>query len=487
MIIRSLVALSLVVMPLAADSQDLAPEQSEAEALRLADVLAVTQAQFPSILKALAQRRVVQGELEATQGAFDLVINSEGFSRATGFYDGTVVTNTIEQPFARFGGSVYGQYRLSNGDFPIYEDINFTNNGGQAKVGVVLSLLRDRDIDERRFAGNDARLALREADLDVLLTRVAVQQQAALAYWNWVAAGQQLLVYQDLLAIARDRDAGLIRQVTSGARARVFLTENQQNITRRRSLLIGAERDYAIAVNKLGFYYRDAQGRQLAPSRAQLPARLRATIEDTTLPERNLETLQAMIEARPEVRQVRTMIERALQRIRLSENNLKPKLDLRLEVAEGLGSVGEGGVSRDSTDTIVALNFSVPLQRREARARLSQSRAKLDALRLQQQQLEEQIDLELRAIALDLDFAEQLAELAALDVAQSRALEAAEINRFSGGASDFFLVNVREQEVANARIRAISAALATRKAEVSLDAATINLVKLGLVPNLDQD
>ena len=193
-----------------------------------------------------------------------------------------------------------------------------------------------------------------------------------------------------------------------------------------------------------------------------MPAGLRATIEDTTLPERNLETLQAMIEARPEVRQVRTMIERALQRIRLSENNLKPKLDLRLEVAEGLGSVGEGGVSRDSTDTIVALNFSVPLQRREARARLSQSRAKLDALRLQQQQLEEQIDLELRAIALDLDFAEQLAELAALDVAQSRALEAAEINRFSGGASDFFLVNVREQEVASARIRAISAALATR-------------------------
>ncbi|MEL7450638.1 MAG: TolC family protein, partial [Pseudomonadota bacterium] len=441
--------------------------------LTLEEVLASTQEQFPSILQALAKRRVAEGESLAALGNFDLVISAEGTSRMSGFWDGDVAMGKVTQPFRSFGGSVFGQYQLSNGEFPIYEDQNFTNTGGTAKAGVVLSLLRDRDIDARRFAEKDAVYALREADIDVLLTRVAVQQQAAIAYWNWVAAGQQMVVYTELLKIARDRDSGLIRQVASGATAAIFLTENQQNITRRRGFLTGAERDYELAVNRLAFYFRDSEGESKIPDKARLPEKLRPVSPTDAAKLRTLTSLPATIAGRPEVLRLQNTIQRAMQRLQLRENTLKPRLDLSLEVAEGFGSIAEGGASRDSTDTVVSLNFSVPLQRREATARVEQEKARVDALQFEQRQLEDQIDLELKSILLNLRYAEQLAELAELEVEQSAKLEEAELTRFKSGASDFFLVNLREVAVANARIKAVAAALATRRAQVNFDAATI--------------
>jgi isopenicillin N synthase-like dioxygenase len=118
------------------------------------------------------------------------------------------------------------------------------------------------------------------------------------------------------------------------------------------------------------------------------------------------------LQRRPEVAQLRNTIERGMNKMRLQENALLPRFDVRLEAGQGLGSIDQGGSSRDSTDTTLGLSFSVPIQRRAARARLEQARNKLDAMRLEQQQLEEKIALELQDILLSLRYAEQLAQLA---------------------------------------------------------------------------
>lgn len=451
--------------------------------LSLEEVLASSAEFFPAILEAEVNRRIVAGEQEIALGNFDLLFNADAFSRASGFYDGNVITSKVTQPIRPLGAQIYGQYQISEGDFPIYEDGSFTNRGGQAKVGVLLSLLRDRDIDERRFAEQDATLALRGAELDVLLTKVGVQRKAALAYWKWVAYGQQLQVYKDLLDIAENRDAGLIKQVSSGARARIFLTENQQNIIRRRTFVVAAQRDYRRAGNDLAFYLRDADGRPSQPANSRLPSQVQPVTNGAELTATALDSMAAMVSQQPAVQMLRNTIQRAANTISLRENALKPQLDFRVELAEGLGGVGEGGVSRDSTDTIVGLQFSVPLQRRAAKAKLEQARNKLQALRFKQQQLQEQLALELNDIVFTLRFAEQLSVLSAQEVEQSALLEAAELIRFRNGASDFFLVNVREQAVANARIKAISAALDTRLAQVDFDTATLNLTQLGIETN----
>jgi outer membrane protein TolC len=343
----------------------------------------------------------------------------------------------------------------------------------------MFSLLRDREIDDRRFGTVDARLALQAADLDVLLTRIGVQQQAISAYWRWVTAGHQLQVYRALLELAERREEGLAQQVQRGARARIFLTENRQNITRRRSLTTAARRDFRKAANQLAYYYRDRTGRPVIPEAGRLPEtqQISAEVAPLALEDRPHAEL---IRRRPELQQLLNALDRARNRIELHENDLQPRLDLSLEVGEPFGDLGEGGPSRDTTETIVGLTLSVPLQQRQARGALQQSRALAQALRQEQRALADQLELQMHNLLLDLQISRELVVLAALEVEQAEQLMRAEVRRFDSGASDFFLVNVREETAADARIRFLRADLAMRLARADYDAATVNLERLGL-------
>ncbi|MEJ2140371.1 MAG: TolC family protein [Gammaproteobacteria bacterium] len=462
--------LALLLLALSARAQDVLTAEA---------VLESSRTHFPSILKSLAERRGAVGKALEAAGAFDLVFEADGFSRLSGFYDGSVIAGKATQRLRPLGASIYGGYQLSDGDFPIYEDEAFTSRGGQLKVGALFSLLRNRDIDDERFGLTDAELAIRQADLDVLLTKVGVQQRALIAYWSWVTAGRQLEVYEDLLRIALGRESGLEEQVRSGARAAIFLVENQQYITRRQRLATAARRDFAIATNALSYYYRDENGAPIEPSRERLPpvdplvpaASLKASIESST---------SSALDRRPELAILRTAIDRARNRIELAENSQQPLLDLNLEVATGLGDEGEGGPSRDTTDTIVGFEFSVPFQRREAKGRIAQEQAKVEAIRQEQRLREDQIMVEVKNILLDLNVSRQLLTLAAQEVDQSEQVRKAEQRRFESGASDFFVVNVREETEANARIQHYQADLNQRIARANYDAATVNLARLGI-------
>jgi hypothetical protein len=79
-------------------------------------------------------------------------------------------------------------------------------------------------------------LELEQAQFDVLLTPSGVQQRALITYWRWVTTGRQLQIYQELLELGKDREAGLKVQIRKGNLAQIYLTENRQNITRRQAL-----------------------------------------------------------------------------------------------------------------------------------------------------------------------------------------------------------------------------------------------------------
>lgn len=453
--------------------------QLQSDSLTPEEVLESSVAHYPEILEAMAKRRAAASGLIEAEGAFDLVFEADGFSRATGFYDGTVLDGGVKQPFRTMGGSVYGGYSISRGDFPIYEDEYFTSLGGKLKVGVVFALLRDRLIDERRFGVTRAQLQAEAADFEVLATQVGVQQRALITYWRWVTAGQRLVVYEELLRNAASRESALARQVASGARAEIFLTENRQNIIRRMSLVTSARRDFQSLGNELALYYRDEQGRPIVPDARLVPPSPTPESLNELAVTRVISVSDA-IERRPELQLLHNGIERLRQRMVLQENDLKPRLDLNLELNQGLGGEGQGGPSRDETDAIIGFSFSVPFQQRGARGRLARTQAELDATEFRRQTVEEQLEIELENILLDLSFAQALVQLAAEEVGQAVILRDAEQRRFESGASDFFLVNVREETAADARVRFYTAALETRIARTHYDAATMDLERLGL-------
>ena len=129
---------------------------------------------------------------------------------------------------------------------------------------------------------------------------------------------------------------------------------------------------------------------------------------------------------------------------------------------------------------MVSLNFSVPLQRRVARGRLARERAEVDVLEQQQRLQQDRLAVEVQDIVLALNTAEELLRLTEQEVEQADTMRDAEQQRFESGASDFFLVNIREERAADARIQYVAADLERRIARINFDATTMDLERLGI-------
>lgn len=479
----ALAAMLALCQPLTAQNIELVEtpleEQLTTGALLPEAVLRSSALTFPSILESFEREAAARSDQLAADGAFDLILEGEAYDRVTGTFSGGYAEVGARQPIAAMGAELFGSYRLSDGTFPIYENIFNTNQAGEFKIGGLLSLLRNRRIDQRRFGVDDTRLARDQARLDVLLVQLKVQHEALSAYWRWVALGEEIAVYEELLEIAEARAIGLAREVREGATARIALIENEQNVIRRRTLLTEAQRNFQTAATSLSFYLRDSSGRLIVPTRAQLPG---PEILDR-LPDMQalLNTQRSdVLENRPELQNFKIALERAQNKVALRENDLQPQLDFKAEVSRDFGAIGDGGPTFDSTDTVVGVTFSVPLQRRTARGRLRRAEAELREIELRERRVADQISVELDNILTNLNAALKLAGLAENEVEQADAMVTAERRRFRLGAGDFFLVNLREESAATAQIRKIRAKLNGKISQASYSAATMDLEALGL-------
>ncbi|RZM05368.1 MAG: TolC family protein, partial [Sphingomonas sp.] len=333
--------------------------------LTLDEVLQSSARTAPQIVEALARIRQADGRALSAEGAFDTVFDVDSRSRVAGYYDGTVVEGRATRPLTSNGGYVYGGYRASRGTFPVYEDQAYTNRLGEAKVGALFALLRDRVVDERRTRRTIAGTEIDVARFEAEMVAIGVQRRAVDAYQAWVAAGLRLRAYRDLLDLAERRRTAIGRLVTLGARPEILLVENDQNLVRRRALAVRAEQDVAIAANALSLYLRDDRGAPVTVSDDRMPADAGAL---AALP--NSAAAPAPVE-RPDYRAVLARIDQATARLILAENDLSPRLDLRGEIGKDIGAVGLGGPSRTPLEAAVGVRFSVPLQNRAAKGRVA--------------------------------------------------------------------------------------------------------------------
>lgn len=444
--------------------------------LTLDTVLDSSLQHYPEVLAAVEKTSAQAGKLLAAEGAFDLQLENSTYTRATGHYDGRIIDSKLVKPLPAFNTRLYGGYRISDGSFPLYEDEYFTNGGGEFKVGAVFSLLRDRDIDERRYALRDHTLALAQTQLEQRITQVRVQHQATHAYLQWLAAGKALGIFGDLLQLAEARQQALEARVADGDLARVYLNENRQYILKRRARLAEAERTFANRANRLALFLRDEAGLPRQPGAAELPARWPdgGRIEPAELDA----TLAATRRMRPEFGIVDADLERERNRLTMGENALLTRVDLNLEASR---DIGDGSYTREETDAIVRLDITVPLERRSGRGQIAQARANLNRLEYERRLLDERIEIEVRSIANDIEAAERFVDLAAEEVAQARILEEAERHRFDDGASDFFVVNLREEATADARVRRIAARMELLQALADFYAATMQIERFRIV------
>ena len=244
--------------------------------------------------------------------------------------------------------------------------LSVTTDFGQARVGVALSLLRDRDIDDRRFAVSKAQLETEIAEFGLLAEQINILQEAYIAYARWLISAELLVAYEELLNIAVVRGVALERQVEAGDVAEILLVENEQAVLQREGLVVESRRQVRLSAERLALYLRDEDGVVVFPNYA--PSLAMPEQDEGFLETPVDELIEQALMNRPDIAVAKTLQTQFRLERRIAENLAKPRLDFRVYSARDFGS---GTLRRQGTDTIADISFSIPLAIRTAPDALS--------------------------------------------------------------------------------------------------------------------
>ncbi len=447
--------------------------------LHLDHVLTSVHETYP-LLSAVRQELVIaEAEQLKALGAFDLQLKANALWGATGFYENHSAQAVLEQQTGLYGLKVFGGYRLGTGDFdPTFDGKRVTNHGGEFSAGLSLPLLRDGSIDSARRDLWGSAYERQIAGSAFATRRLRFEQEAAVAYWRWVAAGRRLEVVRSLLGLAEARQEGTMARVQRGALPPIEGVDNRRLVVKRQSLVIKVRREVEKTAIALSLFLRDARGVTLRPRAASLP-------EEFPLPPApNLAGLSTdlarALELRPDLQQFARLRERAELELRYADNQLLPQLDVFVA-----GSQDRDGrrpsVTKGEFELAAGLEFSFPFQNRRARGQAAAARAKLDALVDQERFVRDKVEAEVRDSLSALQAAYEQASQARQVAELSAQVADAERRRFELGDSDVLRLNLREEALAEARLGVIDALLHYWSAAATYRAA-VGVARAGAVP-----
>jgi len=449
-----------------------APLAERAAPLTLGEVLASVETVHPLLDAARRDIDAAAGEQLAADGAFDPLWRTR-VSLFAGGYDYARVDSLIEEPTPLWGASFFFGYRYGRGKIQDYYRELETLRYGEVRAGVQVPLWRNGPIDRRRAAIARAEFGYDIAELGVVASRIDTVRLATIRYVEWVAAGARVEVAQTLLTIAVARDAQVAARVSRGEVPAIERMENERLVLQREAGVVAADRGLVQAALELSLYYRGRDGRPRVPSPARLPTSMP---EPRALDAASVVRARALAEARrPELQR----FEAARQQLEvdrdLADNQAAPAIDLMLFASQDIGP-------RDTSDTILnrahvpqieaAVVVEIPILNRVANGRSAAASAGMARVELQREFALDRVRAEVRDAVSALDAARRRIALVRREVEVAGLLEAGERQRFEEGDSTLFVVNLREQATAEARLREVDAVLDWHRASAAFRAAT---------------
>jgi len=441
-----------------------APPELEAT-LSVEEVLSSVDRTYPLLAAAEQERAIAEGRALTSQGVFDLNLRMSD-NIINGSYDSNRVNLGVDQAHPFLGVTSFAGYRLGAGAYPVYYGDRKTAEGGEFRAGLVMPLLRDRDIDRRRAGVRQAEIGRLLADPIVQRARIDYFRTATITYWNWVAAGHKLQLAEKLVKVAKDRNEGLQVQAKKGLIKGIEVTDNERAIMERQARLVGAERRIQQSAIALSLFLRDPVGTPLRPAATRLPAAFPPLFQP------NLALIPSDIDlalrTRPELDRFRLLRERTNVDLQLAENQMLPGLNVAVTGAQ---DVGISKRDLDRTTYEAALFLDVPLQRRDARGRILTNRATLAQIGAQERFQRDTITAEVQDAVSALDRAFALVGRLEESARLAKMVEDGEAERLKQGASTVLFVNLRELATFDAQTLVVDALFEYARAHAEYRAA----------------
>jgi outer membrane protein TolC len=330
-----------------------------------------------------------------------------------------------------------------------------TPQGGLAQAGVELSLGQGLFFDKRRAAlakskiYSEATLAQRRILLLELLS------ECTESYWNWAAAWEQWQIYESALSLAKIRFEGVKNSHAAGDRPAIDTLEAFLQVQARQFSRNEYELKFTKATFELNTYLWNQSGQPLEISQGLIPQPIDSLLNTpltatVALPD-SLEITH------PVSRQYALKVKQLEIEKRLAIEQIKPKLGLKLSVLTPVeNTTYTNSFEFQSRNYAVGVDFSMPILLRRERAQLSLTKLYLQQAHFAQNSKQLEILNKAKSVQAELRTAVVQIELFKDYVRNFQFLLDAELIRLETGESSLFLVNAREVNVIDARIKLVA-------------------------------
>lgn len=427
--------------------------------LELDAVLASVREHHPLLDAADAAIDGARGRQLSARGAFDPRLRARASGTPMGGYRYGVVDTEVRARTVALGMVAFGGWRLGRGNIPAYDGRLVTADAGELRAGVEVPVLRDALVDAPRTARRKADVDAEIAELERQQRSLELARDAAIAYWDWAAAVGRREIRERQLALARDRDAGMRRQIAEGNTAAIEALDNARVIATREAIVVGAERDAQVSAIALSLFLRTRDGTPRAPDGLAPPRLALAPSEDAV----DLGAdIAAALGRRPELRIAAARVRAAELDIRLARNGRLPSLAVQAYAAKDLG---DGPAVLQPAELGVGVSLEIPIPLRTARGELATARAAGRRIADERRFLGERVTVEVRTAHADMQAAHRRAAIAARQARLAEQIAVAERERLALGDSNILVVNLREEAAADAAAAAVDAVADHRKAQ----------------------
>ncbi len=412
-----------------------------AYALTEEDVTKSVLQHFPLIEEADLKAEAARGELTAAEGAFDHKLTFKSRNRIEEKYDNQYFETTLERQTAFGGTSLVAGHRQGLGHFPAYDGKYQTSGAGEIFAGLSVPLLRNLRTDEFRTDLRLKQIETKQAKLQANLKRMVYLHKALSYYYKWILETQKLKINRGLFDLARARQEMIEKKFRAGDLEKIKVTDNQRAIDKRSGEVLKNEIELNKIRAQLAIYLRDAQGNPLPVPQESNP--------EFVLQKRESALISRDVSRNPQLELLSLEREKLKLEGAFYDQSRLPGLNVELLGAKELSA----NDPYDPERLQVGVKFDFPLENRKAEGKTVAYDYKLRAIDKNRQYLESEILQQLSFFLGAGTDSKARWEVTSREFEGARKMADAEKNRWSQGASDLFVVNLREQDVADVDIR----------------------------------
>jgi len=176
----------------------------------------------------------------------------------------------------------------------------------------------------------------------------------------------------------------------------------------------------------------------------------------------------------PELKEIGVKLNQLSNEELLGENKLLPKIDVNFETSRDRG---DGSKTLRETENRIFVALEIPIERNLGLGKVRAVRSKKRALNQQRQLFVDQTRAFIKSLYFSLNTSVETIENTRTEVGLAKKLQKAEVEKFKNGASDFFVVNIREQNTADAQVKNIKAHYEYWATKAEYDEVTAKLLR----------